>query len=137
VQADVGGAWRPNRYLLMTGLILAGAPYIASMAVAGTSSHQGDGDLWIPAMGPWLDLAQRGGCPQNGASCGPEVGNEVLLVGDGILQSVGVLEIAGSFIFPEREHITTIQTSKAGDFVTFGPSRMGVGGYGLSAAGTF
>src|SRR5579863_972117 len=27
--------WRPNRYLLMTGLILGGAPYIASMSVAG------------------------------------------------------------------------------------------------------
>jgi hypothetical protein len=121
----------------MTGLIVAGAPYIASMAVAGTSGHAGDSDLWIPAIGPWLDVAQRGGCPQNGASCGPEIGNKVLLVGDGILQSVGVLEIAGSFIFPEHEHVTTIQTSKAGDFVTFAPSRMGAGGYGLAAAGTF
>jgi hypothetical protein len=137
VEADARGAWRPNRYLLMTGLILAGAPYIASMAVAGTSNHQGDSELWIPAIGPWLDLAQRGGCPSNGASCGPEVGNKALLVGDGILQSVGVLEIAGSFIFAEHEHVAVIQTSKAGDFVTFAPSHMGAGGYGLTAAGTF
>jgi hypothetical protein len=137
VEGEARGAWRPNRYLLMTGLILAGVPYIASMAVAGTSNHQGDSNLWIPAIGPWLDLAQRGGCPQNGASCGPEVGNKALLVGDGILQSVGVLEIAGSFIFAEHEHVATIQTSKAGDFVTFAPSRMGAGGYGLAAAGTF
>jgi hypothetical protein len=137
VEADSGGRWRPNRYLLMTGLIVAGAPYIASMAVAGTSSHEGDSDLWIPAIGPWLDIAQRGGCPQNGASCGPEIGNKALLVGDGILQSVGVLEIVGSFIFPEHEHVTTIQTSKSGDFVTLAPSRMGAGGYGLAAAGTF
>jgi hypothetical protein len=137
VEADSGGHWRPNRYLLMTGLIVAGAPYIASMAVAGTSGHDGDSDLWIPAIGPWLDVAQRGGCPRNGASCGPEIGNKALLVGDGILQSVGVLEIVGSFIFPEHEHVTTIQTSKAGDFVTLAPSRMGAGGYGLAAAGTF
>ena len=91
VEADSGGHWRPNRYLLMTGLIVAGAPYIASMAVAGTSGHDGDSDLGSRRSAPGSTSPRlRGGCPRNGASCGPEIGNKALLVGDGILQSVGV-----------------------------------------------
>jgi hypothetical protein len=137
VEADTGHYWRPNRALLMTGLILAGAPYIASISVAATSRHPGDDQLWIPVFGPWLDLGARGGCP-DGRGCGEEVGNKALLVGDGIFQSVGVLEIAGSFLFPETVRATTIRTSKNGDtWVSFTPARMGAGGYGVSAVGQF
>jgi hypothetical protein len=134
--ADEGTHWRPNRYLLMSGLVLAGAPYIASVSVAATSSNGADGNLYIPAFGPWLDIGQRGGCPASG-SCGAEVGNKVLLVGDGILQSVGVLQILGAFLFPETEHVTTVQTGKNGEGFIFSPSGMGVGGYGLAAVGQF
>ncbi len=136
VEADHGHDWRPNRALLMTGLIVGGVPYIASMTVAATSGHPGDSDLWVPVVGPWLDVGDRGGCP-SGHSCAAEVGNKALLVGDGILQSVGVLEVVGSFIFPETTHVTTIQTSKAGGWVSFSPARMGAGGYGVSAVGQF
>ncbi len=133
--ADTGDHWRPNRYLLMSGLVLAGVPYIASISVAATSHNGSDGNLYIPAFGPWLDLGQRGGCPSNGDSCAGEVGNKVLLVGDGIFQSVGVLQIIGSFIFPER--VTVIRTGKEGGWVGFSPASLGVGGYGMSAMGKF
>jgi hypothetical protein len=136
-EADTGTYWRPNRYMLMSGLIVAGAPYIASVSVAATSSNSNDNDLYIPAFGPWLDLGQRGGCPASG-SCAGEVGNKVLLIGDGILQSVGVLEILGAFIFPETGRVsTTVQTGKNGSWVAFSPANMGVGGYGMSAVGQF
>ena len=137
VEAETGGYWRPNRYMLMSGLIVAGAPYIASVSVAATSSNGNDSDLYIPAFGPWLDLGQRGGCPATGG-CGAEVGNKLLLIGDGVLQSVGVLEILGAFIFPETGRVTTtVQTGKNGGWVAFSPARIGVGGYGLAAAGQF
>jgi hypothetical protein len=135
-EADTGTYWRPNRYLLMTGLIVAGAPYIASVSVGATSSNSNDHDLYIPAFGPWLDLGQRGGCPASG-SCAGEVGNKVLLIGDGILQSVGVLEILGSLIFADTGRVTTVQTGKNGSWVALSPASMGVGGYGMSAVGQF
>ena len=75
---------RPSRALLMTGLVLFGAPYVASIGIAATSSHTGDGNLYVPVIGPWLDLGARPGCPSSG-DCGAETGNKVLLVGDGIL----------------------------------------------------
>lgn len=127
---------RPNRTLLMTGLVLFGAPYIASVGIAAGSPHTGDSDLWVPVLGPWLDLGVRGGCPSSG-DCGSETADKVLLVGDGILQTIGALEIAGAFIFPETREVTTITTGKNGESVTFSPSRLGLDGYGLSAVGQF
>ncbi|MDP9150979.1 MAG: hypothetical protein M3O36_13700 [Myxococcota bacterium] len=126
---------RPNRALLMTGLIVAGAPYIASMGVAATSGHAGDSDLWIPAIGPWLDLGQRGGCPANG-DCGAETANKALLIGDGVLQSVGVLQILGAFIFPET-YGGTVYNTASGASLTLTPAKLGRDSYGLSALGTF
>lgn len=124
---------RPNRTLLMTGLVLFGAPYVASMGIAATSPHPGDSNLWVPVAGPWIDLGQRGGC--NG-DCGNETGNKVLLVGDGILQTIGALQIVGAFVFPET--IALPNTAKLGPAtVSFTPSKVGRDGYGLSAVGHF
>ena len=125
---------RPDRRLLMSGLIFFGAPYVASVSVAATSARPGDGDLWIPAAGPWLDLGARPGCS---GDCGTETGDRVLLVADGILQTVGLLQIVGAFVFPETYGPTTVVTGKAGESLTFAPSRMGRAGYGLSAIATF
>jgi hypothetical protein len=127
---------RPNRALLMTGLVLFGAPYVASIGVGAGSGHVGDSDLYIPVLGPWLDLGARGGCPSNG-DCGPETGNKVLLVGDGILQTVGALQIIGAFVFPETVGVTTVATNKSGGFLSLTPSKVGHDGYGMSALGQF
>lgn len=127
---------RPNRALLMTGLVLFGAPYVASIGVAAGSPHVGDSNLYIPVLGPWLDLGARGGCPANG-DCGTETGNKVLLVGDGILQTVGALEILGAFIFPETVGVTTVATNKSGGFVSVTPAKVGYDGYGMAALGQF
>jgi hypothetical protein len=117
----------------MTGLVVGGAPYIASVGIAATSAREGDANLWIPAVGPWLDLGSRPSCD---GDCGVETGNRVLLVGDGILQTVGVLEIVGAFVFPET-YTTTITTTASGGTVSITPSKVGRSGYGLSAVGEF
>lgn len=132
-------SWRPNRTLLMTGLVLFGAPYVASVGVAATSGHTGDGNLAVPVLGPWLDMGARPGCSDSGngaPDCGTETGNDVLLAADGILQTVGALEIIGAFVFPEHYDVTTITTGKNTQ-MTFTPSRVGYAGYGLSAVGDF
>jgi hypothetical protein len=129
---------RPNRALLMTGFILGGVPYVGSIAVAATSHHVGDSDLWIPILGPYLDVGNRGGCPVNNASCGAEIGNKALLIGDGVLQTVGAFEILGAFIFPETFRSVTTVTTASGGSVTFAPSRVGTrDGYGIAALGEF
>jgi hypothetical protein len=92
----------PNRPLLWSGVVTAGIPYIASVAVAAESSRTGDQSLYIPFVGPWVDLAQRGGCPVSLPTCNAETFNKVLLVGDGILQGIGAITILSSFFVPER-----------------------------------
>ncbi|MBV9946968.1 MAG: hypothetical protein JOZ69_08980 [Myxococcales bacterium] len=132
---------RPNRALLMTGLVAFGVPYIASVSVAATSSHAGDSNLWVPAIGPWLDLGARGGCPASSATmnpdCGAETGNKVVLVADGILQTFGVLEVIGAFVFPETCGPAAVVTGENGENVSFTPAKLGNGGYGLAALGRF
>jgi hypothetical protein len=94
----------PNRGLLWSGAIAAGVPYISSVVVAAESSHPGDEALYIPVAGPWVDLAQRGGCPVSVMSCNGETLNKVLLVGDGLFQAVGSIAILAAFLAPEHRH---------------------------------
>ena len=105
----------PNRSLLATGLVAFGGTYLASVIVAGTSNHQGDSHLYVPVVGPWLDVGDRGSCTSTFSSnCDPETLNKVLLVGDGVLQGVGVIAIVLSLIVPEeRSTVTTTTTAKA------------------------
>ena len=126
--------WRPDRALLMSGLVLFGAPYIASVGIAATSPRTSDGNLAVPLIGPWLDLGGRRGC--QGPGCGAETGYEVLLAVDGIVQTVGAFEIVGAFLFPEAHEVTTFVTSPSTSLMV-GPSRLGPGAYGLAAIGDF
>jgi hypothetical protein len=92
----------PNRALLSSGIFTLGVPYVASIIVATQSDHPGDNNLYIPVAGPWMDLADRGGCDNLGQpSCKTETGYKVLLVVDGIIQGIGALDIVGAFLFPE------------------------------------
>ena len=125
---------RPNVEAIASGLFTLGIPYVASVVVAAQSDHPGDDQLNYPVAGPWLDLANRGACGGRGeTNCNTETFNKAMLVGDGVLQGVGALEILGGFLFPEH-HI--IRLSATVDGVTVRPSRMG-SGYGFSAAGRF
>jgi hypothetical protein len=126
---------RPNRRLLMIGLVAFSQAYIASVGIAATGSHPGDSNLWIPTIGPWLDLGSRPSCPSS-TGCGQETGNRVLLVADGLLQTFGALEIIGAFMWPETVAVTTIRTEGGASF-SFMPSKVGRSGYGLSAVSRF
>src|SRR5580658_9317570 len=92
----------PNRTLFWSGVFTAGVPYVASTIVGAESDYSPDRALFIPIAGPWVDLAQRGGCPISSASCNTETLNKVFLVGDGILQGIGAITIVSAFLFPER-----------------------------------
>jgi len=96
-----------GRWLSVGGLVF-GTTYLTSLVVAGTSSYRADQRLYVPLAGPWL--AARGECGSNlrYPACGHETRNDALLVGDGIGQALGILQIVGGFLFPTTR--TIVQT---------------------------
>ena len=130
----------PNTAMIGTGLVVLGVTYGASAIVAGTSDHQGDSHLYVPIVGPWMDLADRGGCPA-GQTCDSEATSKVMLVLDGIFQGAGVLAILGGFLSPETREVTTTTTTSSAKpkplQVRVTPARMGRGGSGVAIVGTF
>jgi hypothetical protein len=124
----------PNRELLHSGIFALGVPYVASVIVAASSDRTEDKNLYIPVAGPWMDFANRSGCGHAGEpSCGTETAYKVLLIGNGILQGVGALEIVGSFIFPETR---TVSASSSERRVLVTPYYVG-SSYGLAAFARF
>jgi hypothetical protein len=126
---------RPNRAMIMTGLFTFGQAYLASVGIAATSPHPGDANLWVPAIGPWLDLGARPGCPSS-ADCRNENDNKALLVVDGVLQTFGAIQLVGAFVWPETVRVTRIPVSSRTSVVVQ-PWRSDRGGLGLAAVGHF
>jgi hypothetical protein len=125
----------PNRALLNSGLFTFGVPYIASVVVAAESSHPGDDNLYLPVVGPWMDLAHRGDCGRLGEpSCDAETGYKILLVADGIFQGIGALDIVGAFVFPETRVVRIAKTERR---LFIAPAPMGKSGYGIAARAAF
>jgi hypothetical protein len=124
----------PNRRLIATGLLTFGLTYIPSIIVAGTSDTSADHHLYVPIVGPWLDLGDRPGCGPH-IGCDTETTNKVLLVFDGIFQGIGALTTVYGFLSPERHEVVT--TSEAlKPTVHVAPANV-ASGYGLAAVGSF
>src|SRR5579859_6043187 len=69
---------RPNLVMTGGGLITLGVSYSLAAIAGAVSSHQGDGRLFVPIVGPWLDLGARGGCGMTGATtCAIERGSRI------------------------------------------------------------
>jgi|HubBroStandDraft_1064217.scaffolds.fasta_scaffold48100_2 hypothetical protein len=119
------------------GLFTFGISYGFAVGVAATSGHQGDSHLYVPIVGPWLDLGDRGHCPQ-AASCGNETAYGALIVADGVLQTIGALFVVGSFVFPTTRNDTTMTaTATTAPTVQITPVEYAHGGLGLAAVGRF
>jgi len=130
-RATAGG---PNPTLLMSGLFTFGIPYGISVVVAAESTRDGDKNLFVPVVGPWIAYATEGRCDVTDTSCGRTTGAKVLLAGDGILQAIGGIELIAAFLVaPSR----TVASSPTAPRVMVAPTRIGQTGYGLGAAGTF
>jgi hypothetical protein len=126
----------PNRALLGTGLVTFGLSYIPAVVVAAVSTQSADHHLYVPVVGPWLDLGNRPDCSLANTACDNETGNKVLLVIDGVFQGVGVVSVVAGLLTPEHE--TMVRAARTGKpTVRLTPARMGSGGYGLAAIGKF
>jgi len=124
---------RPNRALLVTGAAIVVASYTPAVVVAATSERDGDKWLYVPVVGPWADLADRGGCR---GDCGEEALNKTLLVGAGLAHIVGVGAIVASFVVPEQR-TTRVALAPTRPELHVAPVSVGRNGYGLGMVGTF
>lgn len=95
----------PNRHLLHKGVWVLSLAYVPALIVAIESHLDADEYLYVPVVGPWLDLAHRD-CPH----CAHEGRNVGGLVTDGVFQGLGALSIVTSLLFREtRESSATTE----------------------------
>lgn len=85
---------------MATGIATLGFSHSVSAWVGATSPHESDRFLLVPAVGPFLALAQREGC-----ECATEPTYEGLLVASGALQLAGLAQIAFAFVKRERREV--------------------------------
>jgi hypothetical protein len=130
----------PNRPLLIGGLIAFGAGYVPSVIIAAEANTTFDNYLYIPIVGPWLDLANR---PQCGGTfqprCSTETGRKIVLAANGVLQAAGAAAIVLGLALPgKHSELVTAKLGPAGvlhmDIV---PSQLSADGYGVTAVGDF
>lgn len=121
----------PNRPMLITGGVLFGGTYAASVIVGAASDREADEKLYLPVVGPWLDLRERD-CDVN--ECNNETLNKALLITDGALQGVGVLAIVLSLVIPET---TETPWYLIGNSELFVAPQVGSATTGLTAVGRF
>jgi hypothetical protein len=119
----------PNGSLIGSGLVMFGASYLPSVIVAAESRRPGDTTLYMPVVGPWMNLVQRDSqC--TGGRCPGDMPNKVLLVADGLFQGFGALQVLGGFLFPTTRTVT--QRANVQVLPNVGSSHVGI-----TAVGSF
>jgi hypothetical protein len=122
-----------NSSLFIGGAVLFGASYGAAVVAASRSDREADDRLYVPLLGPWLDLADRRDCDVEISSCDNETTLKVLIVTDGVLQAAGAFMMLDAILFPTVHRSST--TTAALEHVK--PIRVGDGGRGLAVSGKF
>ncbi len=121
----------PNGPLLTTGIGAFGVTYVASIVGAAVSTRDAYKNLYMPVVGPWIDLSDRGCSTAN--PCGNNEGlSKAMIITSGVAQGAGALLIIGSFFIPESTKTETKTTTASWKLTpTFGSQN------GVAAVGTF
>ncbi len=91
---------RPHRSMLITGSALFLGAYGVTAAGAALSDTDADKRLYIPLVGPWLDLGDR---ECGFGQCGfREDVNILHIIGSGAAQATGLVLAVASFFVEER-----------------------------------
>jgi len=98
-----------------------GSSVISAAAASGEERDRGADKLYIPLVGPWLALDQRGSCPPSSTSCDMETTKKVLLVIDGVFQAAGVVTMVDGILQPTSHRVVT-QTTKVEKKVHVAPA---------------
>ena len=98
-----------NAPVFATGAVVFAASYGASVIVAANSSQdeldRGNNRLYVPIVGPWLALNDRGDCPIERESCDNETTAKVLLIADGVFQAAGVIGMLDGLLRPSTHRV--------------------------------
>ncbi|MBX3207853.1 MAG: hypothetical protein KF764_22595 [Labilithrix sp.] len=128
---------RPNRALLSTGTGLFVLSYGSSVVAGALSDRDADKRLFIPVVGPWMDLSRRGCGAENPCGANEDVA-KAMIVTSGVVQGASVLMALGSLLIPESTTVTersrSAQATKPG--VTVMPVSFAAGA-GIGAVGRF
>ena len=127
---------RPNGDLLKLGTGLFIVSYGSSIIGGVVSDRDSDKRLFIPVVGPWMDLADRN-CGARACGNSEDIA-KAMIVTSGVVQGAGLLLAIGSLIIPDSttvtEHSTTAKAPKPAVKVT--PLSFAAGA-GVGAIGTF
>ena len=126
---------RPNRTLLSTGVGILVVSYGASAVAGAISDRESDKNLFIPVVGPWLDLGNRD-CGTDPCGNREDI-NKAMLITSGVVQGAGLLMALGSLVIPESSTVTEKRsTAKVKPEVRVSPVSFRAGA-GLGAIGRF
>lgn len=118
----------PNTPTITTGVLTFGVSYGAALIAASVSDTAEDRRMFVPLLGPWLDLADRPTCPVAETECDRTTTTKILIGADGVFQAIGVVVAVYGLLTPIHH------TSGVVEVV---PVTMGSGGHGLGVRGTF
>ena len=114
--------------MLITGGALLIGTYVTTAAVSGANGPVADRDLYIPVVGPWINIADRSSNRDNNTR------DTLLIAGSGVLQGIGAAMLVTSFFVPESVPAARISAGNVKMQVTPTAS---AGAAGLGAVGTF
>lgn len=122
---------RPNRPWLLTGGAILIGSYVPTAVITATQGRTvEDRNLFIPVVGPWLNLADRR-CD----GCANETTNVGLAIGSGVLQGIGAGMAVMSFFIPEKIEAATIVAGPVKLMIA--PTQVGRNGAGVGTVGVF
>lgn len=117
----------------VTGGVLLGLPYAASVWMAAASERDSDRALYLPVVGPWATLINRAVCTVPG--CRGNIASDALpLVADGLAQTAGAALIIVALSTPSRAESPPPTRTRTTLHVV--PASYSGGG-GIAAFGTF
>lgn len=97
-----------NAPIFATGALVFAGTYGASViTAASTDDSRGNHRLYVPVVGPWLALNDRGSCDVLRSSCDNETTAKVLLVADGVFQAAGLLAMLDGIFQPSSHRVVT------------------------------
>ncbi len=110
-----------NAPIFLSGALVFGAAYGASVITAASDDSTGNDRLYIPVVGPWLALSDRGSCDISDSRCNHETTAKVLLIADGVFQAAGIIGMLDGIFQPSSHRVIT-RTAKADTKIRVTPS---------------
>lgn len=128
---------RYNAPIFASGALVFGATYGASVIVAASSDDtRGNRRLYVPLVGPWLALSDRGSCDISLSRCDNETTAKVLLIADGVFQAAGVIAMLDGIFQPTTHRVYATRTAKTDTKVHVTPTTVH-GDPGVAVFGRF